>query len=127
MYTDKNIIYADAGKYLKRDHLIAFQIPESYNVQEFDLNTSDIHITGNLAYYNNNLCAQFINPNWKYSDYKKDIIKKRYSNDDQIAIILNKDDSEEDKIRYQKMMEWREFAATLAKKIIETLQNDTAN
>jgi hypothetical protein len=71
------------------------------------------------VYYNNGTLAQSVNNKWKYSDYKKDIIKKRYSNDDQIAIILNKDDSEEDQMRYQKMMEWREFASFFAKKVLE--------
>lgn len=121
MYTDKNITYADAGKYLKRGNIIAFQMSASDNIQEIDLNTSDLHIEGKWAYYNNNLFAQFINKTYEYSDYKSQIIKKRYTNDDQIAIILNKEDSEEDQMRYQKMMEWREFAASLSKQIINLI------
>lgn len=117
MYTYKNVTYADAGKYLKCDNKIAFQMPSSDNFQEFDLDFSDIFVEKDYVFYNKKLFVQKLWKQWTYSDYKRDIIKKRYSNDDQIAIILNKDDSEEDLLRYQKMMEWREFASTLAKKI----------
>ena len=47
------------------------------------------------------------------------MIKKRYSNDDQIAIMLNAQLSEEDKIYYDKMQEWREFSGYIAKSIDE--------
>ena len=53
-----------------------------------------------------------------YAEWKTKIIKWRYSNDDQIAILINKDDSEEDIIKYNRMQEWREYAAKLARKII---------
>lgn len=46
-----------------------------------------------------------------YAEIKTFIIKLHYSNDDQIAIILNND---EEKMR--KMQEWREYASLTAKK-----------
>lgn len=104
MYTDKNIIYAEPGKYLKYKNQIAFQFPAKGGVVEYTLNIDDLYIKNNMAYYNNGLFAQKINNGWKYADYKREIIKKRYSNDDQIAIILNKDDSREDLERYTRMM-----------------------
>ena len=124
MYTDKNIIYADAGNYLKYKNQVAFQFAANEQISEHALILDDMFIKNNIAYYNNGLCAQKINPNWKYADYKREIIKKRYSNDDQIALILNKDDSEEDFIKYNKMMEWRQFASQLATKILNLIQNE---
>ena len=47
------------------------------------------------------------------------MIKKQYSNDDQIAIMLNAQLSEEDKMYYDKMQEWREFSGHIAKLINE--------
>ena len=54
-----------------------------------------------------------------YATVKTEMIKKRYSNDDQIAIMLNAQLSEEDKIYYDKMQEWREFSGYIAKSIDE--------
>lgn len=121
MYTDKNIIYADPGKYLKYNNQVSFQFPANNEVEEHILILDDLIINNNMALYNDRLFAQPIISNYTYADYKRDIIKKRYSNDDQIAIILNKEDSEEDLIRYNSMMEWRIFASRLANKIIEVI------
>lgn len=121
MFTDKNITYSEPGCYLKYKNKIAFQFPESDGIEEYNIRISDLCVMGNIAYYNGGTLAQRINKSWDYADYKKDIIKKRYSNDDQIAIILNKEDSEEDLIRYERMMRWREFASRLAKAIIKKI------
>lgn len=104
MYIDKNIIYSEPGKYLEYKKGNAFQVPFQDGVIEHDLCVNDLYIKDNFAYYNNKLFVQYIDPTWTYGDYKKSIITSRYSNDDQIAIILNKDDSEEDKQRYDRMM-----------------------
>ena len=119
MYIDKDIIYSEPGKYLKGKNKIGFQFPLPGNFVEYDINFNDLKLVGNMFYYNDNLFVQKYNKSWTYGDYKKDIIKKRYSNDDQIAIILNKDDSEEDLLRYERMMKWRVFASDLANKIIK--------
>ena len=58
-----------------------------------------------MVYYNGGTLAQSLFNNGSYGDYKSSIIKNRYPNDDQIAIILNKEDSEEDIIRYEIMMQ----------------------
>ena len=118
MYIDKNITYSDAGKYLIYKNQIGFQFPSSEDIMEYDINLDDLYIKGNTAYYNSGTLAQNIIKNGSYGDYKSSIIKKRYSNDDQIAIILNRDDSDEDLMRYYRMMQWREFAAELSKRII---------
>lgn len=122
MFTDKNITYSEPGCYLKYKNQIAFQFPKADGIEEYNISIKDLYVMGNTAYYNSGTLAQRINKNWSYADYKKDIIKKRYSNDDQIALLLNKDDSEEDMIRYEKMMRWREFAARLSKAIMRKIK-----
>lgn len=56
--------------------------------------------------------------NMSYAAIKTFIIKLHYSNDDQIAIMLNNeiDMSGEATERYREMQEWREYATTIAKK-----------
>jgi hypothetical protein len=39
----------------------------------------------------------------------------RYSNDDQMALILNNGKSEQDTLLYNKMQEWREWAGVIAR------------
>ena len=81
-----------------------------------------MHATDSIILWSANKIAQKIIKNGDYGDYKKAIVQKKYSNDDQIAIILNKDNGlEEDLFAYQKMQEWREWASTVAKKIVEVL------
>lgn len=119
MFTDRNVVYADAYCYVQNQHKTGFQLPDEDGISEGVIDFSTMYRNGNTVYYNNGTLAQTIHKDWTYSDYKKDIIKKRYSNDDQIAIILNQNDSEEDNLRYQKMMEWREFASFFANKLME--------
>ena len=122
MYNDKNIMYADPGKYLICKNKIAFQLPASEEITECQLNIDDMNVKNNLVYYNNDLFVHRWHKNWTYADYKREFIKKRYSNDDQIAIILNKEDSEEDLQRYNRMMEWRKFASLMANKIMNLFE-----
>lgn len=105
MYIDKGYIYSDAGKYLVHKNQIGFQFPANYSVVEYNVTIDDLYIEGNTAYYNSGTLAQNIINHGTYGDYKREIVKKRYSNDDQIAIILNKDDSKEDLERYNRMMQ----------------------
>ena len=83
-----------------------------------------MHTTDSIILWSKNKIAQRIIKNGDYGDYKKAIIQKKYSNDDQIAIILNKESGlKEDLFAYQKMQEWRGWSATVAKKIVEVLSN----
>lgn len=49
--------------------------------------------------------------NMSYTAIKTFIIKLHYSNDDQIAIMLNNDEA-----KMKEMQEWREYASEVAKK-----------
>ena len=57
---------------------------------------------------------------WSYSDIKTFIIKLHYSNDDQIALMLNyQSNPTEYEDRYNGMQIWRNFASEIAKKYTE--------
>ena len=126
MYKIGNYTFADAGYHLKRGGSIAYFFEDNGQViQEVKTNIEDMHKSGSLILWSDNKIGQRIFKNGGYGDYKKAIIQKKYSNDDQIAIMLNKDSGlEEDLFAYQKMQEWREWASTVAKKIMEVLSND---
>ena len=127
MYKKRNVVYADAYKYLvhKSKGIIAFAL--SGDESEFEEKEFPIPIKiideGNGFYSIQGVPkVKFYFSKSDYATVKTEMIKKRYSNDDQIAIMLNKDSGlEEDLFAYQKMQEWREWASTVAKKIVEVL------
>lgn len=123
MYKIGNYNFADAGYYLKRGSSIAYFFEDNgEETQEIEATIDDMHKVGSIVLWSEDMLAQRIFKNGAYADYKKAIIQKKYSNDDQIAIILNKDSGEEaDLLAYAKMQEWREWASIVAKKIMETI------
>lgn len=122
MYTDKGYIYSDAGKILVSGNFVGYNIKADSsladNITEEDIIIGDMIIDGDFIRYNNGKIIQAYAKDRSYADWKTKIIKWRYSNDDQIAILINKDDSEDDNIKYERMQAWREYAAKLAKVII---------
>jgi hypothetical protein len=120
MYKIGNWTFADAGYYLKRGSSIAYFFEDNdEEIQEIESTIDDMHSNGKIVFWSNDNLAQRLFKNGAYADYKKAIIQKKYSNDDQIAIILNKDSGlEADLFAYQKMQEWREWSSKVAKKII---------
>lgn len=58
-----------------------------------------------------------------HTNFKKYIIEKVYPYDAQFAIILNKDNSSNDTLRFNKMQEFRQWASILSVKILEVLNN----
>lgn len=118
MFTKGNTVYADAFKYLKHKekNIIALSVKGSADdYEELPMNDPlNVEVVGKMIFWNNRMFANC--PAKLTRDaVKTSIIKSRYSNDDQIAIMLNKDESEEDTMYYNKMQEWREFAAYIAK------------
>lgn len=123
MYKIGNWIFTDAGCYLKRGSSIAYFFEDNgEEIQEMTATIDDMKRVGNLLLWSDGCLAQRVIPNGVYADYKKAIIQKKYNNDDQIAIMLNKDSGEEvDLMAYRKMQEWREWSSLVARKIISTL------
>lgn len=94
-----NIYYDKNGILLKEPYLL-----EMKDFKEID--ESDIELCENIKPFNAS-----------YTDIKTTIIKLKYSNDDQIALILNYQDNPEKYYEaYNEMQNWRDKASELAKK-----------
>lgn len=120
MYEYKNNTYAEAGYILQGNRAIGMSLPNIYA----PFTERPIDLT-NLTIDDKYLCFDIFK--WKhngiftYADAKRFVIGKRYSNDDQIAIMLNIDDSKEDALAFSKMQKWRAWAAVVAHKIMEVI------
>ncbi len=115
-------MYADAYKYLKHKerNMIALRVkgnPDDY--EEVSMDTPlEVKVSGNMISWNKGMFMKNI-PDLSYEGVKSAIVRSRYSYDDQIAVMLNKDSEEQEDIRYyQKMQEWREFAGEIAKAVV---------
>ena len=118
MYKIKDTVYADAGYILLGSNKKGYQFEgELSEFKEKKISLDDIRIDGELVFYDG--IVQMLPNKIDYASLKKDMVKRRYSIDDQIAIILNKDKSDEDRLIYDKMQEWREWSAIVAKKILD--------
>lgn len=117
MFIKGNTVYADAFKYLKHKekNIIALSVKGSADdYEELSMNDPlDVELIGKMVFWNNRKFANRPEAMNK-EGIKMSIIKSRYSNDDQLAIILNKDNDQTTDIYYQKMQEWRDFAAYIA-------------
>lgn len=121
MYTIKNKTYADVGYVLKYKNKVAFSFEDvdEKDVLETKLNLENMQKIGKFVAYSDGL-KEYISCT-EYKEWKKKWVNKQFTNDDQIAIILNKDDSEEDSLLFNKMQAWREWSGVIAKKIISVL------
>lgn len=123
MYKEKETVYADAGKMLASATFKGWS--NKGNLEDFtevSVTLEDITVGDQFITCSNGDCVILKRPNYTYADWKKHFIGLRYSNDDQIAIILNKDDSPEDVLRFNRMQDWRQWSAQLASKILEIQQ-----
>lgn len=118
MFIKGNMIYSEAGYILKCDNKRAFQMPydSSKEYIEIPIDITNTRIESGMINMDGVVFRN--NEKYDYGQWKANIIKKRYSNDDQIAIMLNRGDEESNMI-YNKMMQWREYASMLAKKFVE--------
>ena len=124
MYKIRNKVYAEAGYLLKSSSQIGYHFEGNFvDFIEMPIIIDDMHIEGKYLVYNNGLLVERYDPNLTYEQLKAKIVKRLFSNDDQIAIMLNKDESENDLIIYNKMQEYRGWASILAKKILSLKEN----
>lgn len=118
MYIKNNIVYADAGKILRTPLAIGYALEVDVStIEELTIELEDMQINGDFIIYFNGLITQGYKK-LDYAEWKATIVKWRYSIDDQMAIVLNKDVNQEKLVDYQRMQDWREWASILAKKII---------
>ena len=114
MYKVRNKVYAEAGSLLigknKRGYVF---IGEVSDFSEEAIRIDDMKVEGNFLTYSNGKIREIYNPNQTYEQLKAKYIKRLFSNDDQIAIMLNKERSAEDAELYDKMQEYRDLVRTL--------------
>lgn len=119
MYKVRNKVYADAGKILigknKRGYAFLGELKE---FSEKAIRLDDMRIEGQFLVYSDGLIRELYNPNMTYEQLKAKYVKRLFNNDDQIAIMLNKDRSAEDSELFDKMQEWRKWCGVLAKKVL---------
>lgn len=120
MYEYKDNTYAEAGHVLIGNKAIGMWLPSAFApFTEREIDITNLSVDDRTIKFD---IFSWRNPDIRtYADAKKYIIQKRFSNDDQIAVMLNKDDSEEDALIYEKMQEWRAWSAILAHKIMEVI------
>lgn len=108
MYTIGNTVFSEPGYVLRGKNMIGYQLSgvESDFTEEL-VKIDDMILQGDLIKFHNGLMRLRVDQRTSYSDLKAEFVKKRYTYDDQIALLLNKDLSDEDLDKYNKMQEWR--------------------
>ena len=116
MLIKNNIIFSEAGKYLSAQNFLGFKVLDSDASKYTEKDFEEPKVSGQFLIIGEimTLLPEIIN----YENLKKKFIEWHYSNDDQIAIILNKDKDDSSKTDYDKMQEWRTWAGDVAKKVI---------
>lgn len=115
MFTISNKTYASAGNLLKKNGWVGFSCKTSDNIIEIPINDDDIKIKDNMFVWNAGKLQIPVIPNGTYGEYKKRLINKIFSTDDQIALILNKDDDENSSNAFEEMQNWREYFSIFIK------------
>lgn len=127
MFTKGEKVFSEEGKYLTSKDKRKYGFVLKGTIDEFDefsINSPlDINISGNLILFQNNKLACYPET-MDYVGIKTKLIKMKYSNDDQIALILNKDNSEEDALLYEHMQNWREWSGYFAKEVVKFLNKE---
>lgn len=100
----------DAGKIFKLNNMLMFKVPVDSDYEELDIDLNNIVINGDYCFVDN----KFAVSGEDYRALKTNLIKKIFTNDDQIAIILNKD-----KAVTTFMNEWRTWCGDCGKKIMK--------
>ena len=129
MFTRNNRYYADAFRYLHNEKMNAVALmvtnpegwdelpfPEDLTVQVEERRDEKGNVTGYDAFFHDRLFLIQLDST-DYNSVKSAVIRRRYSLEEQTAIILNKDKNEEKLKDYHDMQAWRDFAALLASKI----------
>lgn len=124
MYKIRNKVYPEAGCILVGESRLGYVFQgEIEEFTEHPITIDDMKVGGDFLLYSNGMILERNYPNLTYEEQKARIVKRLFSNDDQIAIMLNKGRSEQDDLVFEKMQEYRDWAGTLAKKIV-ALNND---
>lgn len=120
MYTIRGYVYADAGRILIGKNKIGYKLKGKLDdFTESEINIDDMIIESGMFIYDSGRIREIARTNLGYAELKAHLVKKMFTNDDQIAIMLNRYDSESDSILYDKMQQYRSWCSRLAKKMME--------
>lgn len=118
MYKVRNKVHADAGHVLIGENKRGYSfLGEVSDFSEKAIRLDDMKVDGQFLVYSDGLIRELYDPNATYEQLKAKYVKRLFSNDDQIAIMLNKDKSAADAELFDKMQEWRDWCGVLAKKV----------
>ena len=107
-----NYIIPSVGKIFKLNNSLTFRLPsDSEGYEVLDINTENISIISSYAFIDNKFAVKIESP------LKGKLINKVFSNDDEIAIILNND-----KEKMVFLQEWREWSSNLSKQILKAYE-----
>lgn len=124
MYKVRNKVYAEAGSILIGKNKIGYSfLGEVADFSEKAISLDDMKVEGKFLVYSNGLIRELYDPAATYEQLKAKYVKRLFSNDDQIAIMLNKDKSAADAELFDKMQEWRDWCGVLARKVISIRTN----
>lgn len=118
-----NYIISEAGKIFKYDNQISFKIPaDAENYEVLDIDMTNIRISSKYIFVDN----KFIINRGYDKPLKGVLINKIYSNDDELAIMLNYQQSKtaDNKAKLQLLQDWRVWFGELAKRIDSMLSNN---
>lgn len=119
-----NKMISDPGKYLKCSNgRVGYKLDyeESLSYEEIELTDAVIKRPDGSVSYGGVF-------NFKIADFSKKwlksyFVKRAFDIDDQMAIMLNKDDSEKDAEVYDFMQSWREWSSRISDLIMEQLRD----
>ena len=119
MITHNNKVYPSAGHYLTTTHNggSSFCSPYDVNIEYIEKpieSPKKAPIDGYVQILPNRLMKIDVND---MSNLKQTLIHFLYTNDEQLAIILNKDNDEHDMDMYILMQNWRTFLSKYVKEI----------
>lgn len=113
MTTKKDIDYAEPYHKVAGAGVADYQLPHSDENTEVSCPAEDMTVEGGIARWGGGLCAMRVSAADTYDSLKTRLIKIRYSLDDQMAVMLN---GEADEL--ERMQAWRAWAADVAHRII---------
>ena len=110
-------IIAEVGNVLSngKSHAFAFKYNENHEYTEEAIGDDIKEVSGGYL-------IRGVMHLSKKDATKKYLISKLWTNDDQIAIILNKERSDEDAAMYEFMQEWREWFGGFLKGVGTTIE-----
>lgn len=123
MYKKNGKIYASAWHYLrhKTKKVVAQSVDErAYSTEDFEEvaleRPGTFEVRGGRLWWGGRLFTCRLE-SLTYAAVKDAVVRSRYSEADQIAVMLNRENGGDDAQLYEEMQAWRTFAAEAAKAV----------